>query len=150
MRLMLDVAVLALLVHVGAGHEMVPSSSDQSLDIATARQMVITVMNFREGDTAGLRGARPAFTADGWQDFMKRMQGFLDDKGAPTFTSTFVAREARMLGEQNGVTHVRIPGTLTQSNRLGKTTYERFAVDVYLIQDAGEIKIQRLEQTTFP
>ena len=147
MRSTLDGVILVLFV-LCAGRDVSPQKTDQSLDVAAARKTVIAVMNLREGDAAGLNHARAAFTADGWQGFMKRMQGFLDDKGAPTFTSTFVARDARVLGDQGGIVHLRIPGILTQSNRVGKTTYEHFAVEVYLIRDAGEIKIQRLEQIT--
>lgn len=82
---------------------------------------------------------------------MKHMEGFLDEKGAPTFTSTFVASRAEtMLDEKDGVIHFRIPGTLTQSSQLGKTTYRRFAIEVHAIREEGEhkIKIQRLEQIT--
>ena len=147
MRLTANVAVLVLLVNVVCAGRA-PVILDQSPDVAAAREVVIAVMNFREGDAEALNRARSAFTVEGWQSFMETMEGFLDDKGASTFTSTFVAREARVLETQNGVLHLRIPGRLTQSNRLGKTTYERFAVDAYLIQDAGAIKIRRLEQVT--
>ena len=140
MRLTCSVAVLVLLVSVVC--------AGQSPDVAAATKVATAVMNFPEGDAAALNRARSAFTVEGWQSFMKTMQGFLDANGAPTFTSTFVARDARVLGTQDGVLHLRIPGALTQGNRLGKTTYEPFALDVYLIQDGGVIKIRRLEQVT--
>ena len=96
--------------------------------------------------------AHDDFTSDGWKDFIKRMEGFLDQKGAPTFTSSFVAAHgATVLDEKEGVLHLRIPGTLTQSSNLGRTTY-RAAIEVYVLPnrtDGGRtIKIQRLEQIT--
>jgi len=124
---------------------------DQKADVAAARKAAIAAMNFRQGDAAGLNRARADFTDSGWTEFMKKMQGFLDAKGAPTFTSSFVpTREARVLDEKDGVVHLRIPGTLTQSSQLGKTTYQRFAIEVYASRDAteGKIRIQRLEQIT--
>jgi len=95
-----------------------------------------------------LARAQADFTASGWTDFMRHMQGFLDDKGAPTFTSTFVpSRNATVLGEKDGVVHFRIPGALTQTNNIGKTTY-RAAVEVYAGSNGSATKIQRLEQIT--
>jgi len=123
----------------------------QNADVAAARKAAIAAMNFRQGDAAGLNRARSDFTDGGWTAFMKKMQGFLDGKGAPTFTSTFVpVRETKVLDEKDGVIHLRIPGTLTQSSQLGKTTYQRFAIEVYASRDAtgNKVKIQRLEQIT--
>ena len=123
----------------------------QNADVAAARKAAIAAMNFRQGDAVGLNRARSDFTDSGWMAFMKKMQGFLDGKGAPTFTSSFLpVREARVLDEKDGVIHLRIPGTLTQSSQLGKTTYQRFAIEVYASRDAteGRIKIHRLEQIT--
>jgi hypothetical protein len=72
------------------------------------------------------------------------MKGFLDEKGAPTFTSVFAGSgPAKVLDEKNGVVRFRIPGTLTQSSKLGKTTY-RAALEVAA---AGKpVRIQKLEQ----
>ena len=61
---------------------------------------------------------------------MKHMEGWLDQKGAPTFTSNFVpSRDAVVLGLENGVVHLRIPGTLKQTQNQSSTTY-RAAIDV--------------------
>jgi hypothetical protein len=71
------------------------------------------------------------------------MDGLFDQTGAPTFTSSFVAaRRGILLGEENGVVHLRIPGTLTQSNKIGKTTY-RAALEVHAVRG---LRFQRLEQ----
>ena len=41
--------------------------------------------------------AKPDFTADGWKEFMKRMDGWLDAKGAPVGSQLFTP-----LGERRG------------------------------------------------
>lgn len=149
MRLALRVAGLVTLLSIASfGQDAKP---DQSSDVAAAQKVAVAALNFRQGDAAGLNRARADFTADGWKDFMKHMEGFLDDKGAPTFTSSFVAaRPARILDEKDGVIHLRIPGTLTQTGKLGRMTYSRFAIEVYAAGDSGEkkITIQRLKQIT--
>src|SRR5262249_39004917 len=101
-------------------------------------------------DAAGLTRARADFTADGWKSFIKNMEGFLDPKGVPMFTSSFVAaHDATVLEVKDGVLHLKIPGTLTQSSRLGSTTY-RAAIEVYVLRNQSpggkRIQIQRLEQ----
>ena len=131
----------------------VASKEEQAAIVAVAEKAGIEALTFRQGDPASLARARVHFTPDGWTDFMKHMAGFVDEKGAPTFSSSFVAsRNATVLGEKDGVVHFRIPGTLTQSSNLGKTTY-RAAIEVYALRDLmihrGEpIKIQHLEQLT--
>lgn len=124
------------------------ANADQSAIVDSAQRAAVKALNFRQGDAAGLTRAKPDFTPEGWSDFMKHMQGFVDDKGTPTFTSSFVpSRDATILGEKDGVVHFRVPGTLTQTNNLGKTTY-RAAVEVYALRDGSSIKIQHLEQIT--
>ncbi|HET9399607.1 MAG TPA: hypothetical protein VFO34_01540 [Candidatus Acidoferrales bacterium] len=127
--------------------------ANQGAAVTAIEKAAVAALNFRQGDATGLNHSRADFTADGWNDFVKTMKAFLDDKGAPTFTSTFVAaREARILDEKDGVVHFRIPGTSMQSSQLGKTTYQypRFAVEVYAIRETGERKfrIQQLKQVT--
>jgi hypothetical protein len=74
------------------------------------------------------------------------MTGFLDASGAPTFTSTFVpSGEGRIVGEDKGLTHVRVPGTWTQTSKISKVTYQ-IAVDVW--GSGTPFKIQRLNETT--
>jgi hypothetical protein len=129
-----------------------PAKADQGTVVRVAEKAAIAALNFRQGDAASLARARADFTPEGWQDFMKHMAGFVDQKGAPTFTSTFVpSKGATVLGEDRGVVRFRIPGTLTQSNKLGRTTY-RAAIEVYALRDlligGKPIKIQRLEQIT--
>ena len=128
------------------------ATADQAAVVASAQKIAVAAVTFREGDAAGFNRARPNFTSEGWQDFVRRMAGYIDKNGAPTFTSDFVpARDAVFLGEKDGVLLLRIPGTLTQSNKLGRTTY-RAALEVDVILDSSSsdtpIKVRRLEQIT--
>jgi hypothetical protein len=133
----------------------VPSAQSATVDqaalVAAAQQIAIAAVTFREGDAPGFTRARSNFTSDGWNAFLKHMEGFLDQRGAPTFTSSFVAlQDARFLSEKDGVVVLRIPGTLTQTNKLGRAVYKG-ALEVHAIRDAdsgGSVKIQHLEQIT--
>lgn len=61
----------------------------------------------------------------------EHMEGWLDQKGAPTFTSSFVpSRDAVVVGQEKGIVHLRIPGTLKQTQNKSSTTY-RAAIEVY-------------------
>ncbi|HEV2492302.1 MAG TPA: hypothetical protein VG204_04435 [Terriglobia bacterium] len=125
-----------------------PSSqnSEHAKFTLSIQKAAVAALNFRQGDATSFNRARADFTADGWKDFLTHMQGFLDAKGAPTFTSSFVVKhDARLLDEKNGLTHLRIPGSLTQSNKLGRTIYDPAAIEVYADKEA---KIQRLQQIT--
>ncbi|HEX5411699.1 MAG TPA: hypothetical protein VFZ27_07530 [Terriglobia bacterium] len=154
MRASLTVAVVAILVSFPAmGQSSAQTASDQAAAVDLGQRAAIAALNFQQGDAAGFNRARDNFTPEGWKDFVQHMQGFLDKRGAPTFTSSFVAkRDATVLSESEGVLRLRIPGTLTQSNKTGRTTYRRAAIEVYVLRDpaSGEkpIKIQHLEQIT--
>ena len=117
----------------------------EQADIMTlAQRAAVRAVNFTQADAAGFTGNRGDFTDDAWKDFINHMQGFLDEKGAPTFTSSFVASgTAKVLDEKNGTVRFRIPGTLTQSSKLGKTTY-RAALEVSA--GGNPVRIRKLEQ----
>lgn len=124
-----------------------PAKSSQAATIAFAQKAALRALNFRQGDQQSLTAARADFTPDAWKDYMKHMEGFLDPKGAPAFSSSFVpSGKTRVVGEENGLIHVRIPGTLTQTQGKSATTYRRFAVDVMV--GGKPMKITHLEQTT--
>lgn len=153
MRVDLRLIVIAVLLSVrGFAQDAVSSAPDRATIIGFAQKAAVAALNFQQGDAVGFTRARGDFTPDGWKDFIKHMEGFLDQKGAPTFTSSFVAAHpATVLDETAGVFHLRIPGTLTQSSNLGRTTY-RAAIEVYVLPNQAPggraIKIQRLEQIT--
>ena len=143
-RLILFVA--ALFVCASPFARAQSSNADDSAVIAFAQKAAIRAANCRQGDLASLTDAQADFTADGWKDFIKHMEGFLDAKGAPTFSATFTPlRDGTLVEQKEGVAHVRIPGTLKQTQNQSGTTY-RAALEVYV---AGTpMKIQRLEQIT--
>ena len=121
------------------------NQSSRSEMIDFAKRSAIAAVNFKQGDLVGFNSARAAFTIEGWNNFLHRNQGFLDQNGAPTFTSTFMATaDARILDDANGRLHLRIPGTLTQTNNISKATYKAVALDV--IVGGTPAKIEKLEQ----
>ena len=124
----------------------VPAQANEAAIVAFAEEATIRALNFKQGDIGGLTNARPDFTPEGWNAFMKHIAGWLDPKGAPTFSSSFVpSGSALVVGEKNGILYLKIPGTLKQMQRQSSTTY-RATIEV---QAGGEpIKIQHLEQTT--
>ena len=100
-----------------------PAKADQGTVVRVAEKAAIAALNFRQGDAASLARARADFTPEGWQDFMKHMAGFVDQKGAPTFTSTFVpSRSATVLGEDRGV--VRFRDTLNNQLFLNRLAFQ--------------------------
>jgi len=112
-----------------------------------AERESVRALTFRQGDRAALTAVRESFTPEAWTAFLKTLQGWLDENGAPAFGSSFVpAGTARIVAEERGVVHVRVPGTLTQTQNQSRTTYRHFAVDVWA---GGEpLRIQKLTQTT--
>ena len=144
------VLVVVLLSIPAFAQNAARSGPDQAAIVRLGEKAAIAALNFQQGDAAGFARSRDDFTTDGWKNFVKGMQGFLDEKGAPTFTSSFVAaHDATVVNEKEGVLHLRIPGIITQSSKIGKTTYKA-ALEVYLLPNASgnSVKIQRLEQIT--
>jgi hypothetical protein len=121
------------------------SKTDQVAVVAFTQKAAVQALNFRQGDLASLTRAQSDFTTEGWADFLKRMQGFLDEKGAPTFTSSFVpSGDAVIVDEKNGIIHIRIPGTLKQTHDQSHATYR---VRIQVHAGGKPIRIIQLEQT---
>lgn len=154
MRTTLKITLVAVLLSfLGLAKSAAQTASERAELVDSGQEAAIAALNFQQGDAAGFNRARDNFTQEGWKDFMKHMEGFLDEKGAPTFTSSFVAkRGASVLRESEGLLHLRIPGTLTQSNKIGRTTYGRAAIEVDVLRNPAPggkpIKIQHLESIT--
>ena len=49
----------------------------------------LRALNFSQGDLASLVDAKNDFTASGWNEFMKGLDGWLNENGAPKFSSNF-------------------------------------------------------------
>jgi hypothetical protein len=82
---------------------------------------------------------------------MKWLEGYLDDKGAPTGSSEFTATGAPIVKhEENGVTTLTVPGLLKQESKNAydgvlRATY-RAMIDVQVT--GNPLKIARLKATT--
>jgi hypothetical protein len=150
--LLVPCTVLPYSAHTARQAPVADSSSakapaDRASAVSFARAASVRALNFRQGDRDGFAGARAAFTETAWEQFIKGMAAFLDPNGVPTFSSSFVpSTDGRVVDEQDGVIHVRIPGTLTQTQNQSRTTYRRFAVDVWA--GGRPISVQRMTQTT--
>ena len=141
------ILLVAFSVTVPAFAQTPPANGDQAATITFARDAAVRALEFHQGDLASLTDARADFTAEGWNAFLKHMHGWLDSTGAPTFSSSFVpTRDARLVWEESGVLHIRIPGTLKQTQSTSTTTYGHSAIEV---QVAGKPpKVRHLEQIT--
>jgi hypothetical protein len=140
-------AVLVLMISAVAQTARM-SAKEQTAIVDFAKKAAVRSLNFQEGDVHSLADAQINFTPEAWREFMNHMNGFLDDDGAPTYTSSFVPSGKALIqsnkGQQDGTVHFRIAGTLTQTHDQSTTTYRHAALD---IQAGGQpIKIQHLEQ----
>ena len=100
-------------------------------------------LNYSQGDRQSLMDAQDAFTPDVWREFMKRMEGWLDPKGAPLGSSSFVqSGDVVMTGQENGMLHLTVPGVLKQSQNKSVTTY-RVVVEVRI--GRNPVKVAHLE-----
>ena len=127
------------------------TASDETAAIDFAQKAVSRALDYEQGKRATLMDAQDDFTVEGWAEFMKWLDGFIDNEGAPTGSSLFtVAGETIVRGSENGVFRLAIPGTLKQQTQnsyggIAATTY-RVLVEV---QAAGNpLKIQHLKTTT--
>jgi hypothetical protein len=139
-----------MLVHLVMVFAAILASSPASAQTTPADQAalvqkaVVRALNFDQGDLARLRGARDGFTPEGWTQFMKHLGGWLDDKGAPTYTSSFVVSgEPRIVSQSAGVLQLTIPGTLKQRQNNSTTTYP---IVVEIRASGAPIKIEHLQQ----
>jgi hypothetical protein len=87
--------------------------AEQAALVGAVQKAVVRALNFDQGDVQRLRGSRDDFTPEGWKEFMKHLEGWLDDKGAPIFTSSFVPSEGPTIVSQgDGVLQLTMTGTL--------------------------------------
>src|SRR5262245_45275331 len=119
--------------------QAVPLEAKDQAAIKFAQQAVVRALDYSQGDRWSLIDARDDFTEEGWREFMKRMEGWLDSSEIPTSSSSFVpSGDAVVLGQENGRIHLTIPGTLQQRQNNSSTTY-RLVVDVLVSVDPAKI-----------
>lgn len=120
-------------------------ATDQGAVADFAKKAVVRALDYKQGDRESLMDAREDFTAGGWSEFMKRLDSWLDAKGAPLGSQTFTpAGDAVVKSQENGVIRLSIPGTLKQTQNRSSTTY-RVIVDVEL--SGKPMRIEHLEPT---
>ena len=116
---------------------------EEAAIVEFAKNAVVQALNYSQGDRQSLIDAQDAFTPDGWREFMKRMEGWLDSKGAPLSGSSFIpSGDVVITGQENGVLRLRVPGVLKQSQNKSATTY-RVVVGVRM--SGNPVKIGHLE-----
>jgi len=119
--------------------------AEQAAAVAVVQKAVVRALNFYQGDLEHLRGSRADFTPEGWTQFMKHLDGFLDDKGAPIFTSSFVQSAGpTIISQGDGVLQLTLTGTLKQTQKAMSTTYQ-IAVEVRAV--GKPMKIEHLKQS---
>jgi hypothetical protein len=141
------VVLMALFVGIPSlARSAPPSAKDEDAIIASVQKAVVRALDYKQGDRASLMDAKPDFTADGWKEFMKRMDGWLDAKGAPLGSQRLTPVGAAVVkSREGGVIRLSIPGTLEQRQNASRTTY-RVTVDVQLV--GSPMKIEHLEPLT--
>jgi hypothetical protein len=119
------------------------SAVDEEAVVNSAQTAVVRALDYEQGNRASLMDAKNDFTAGGWKEFMQRMDGWLDDKGAPLGSETFILTgDAVVKSRQDGVLHLSIPGELKQRHNGSGTTY-RVVVDVRIV--GNPMRIEHLE-----
>ena len=140
--------ILAALSIAALSCQLAAQNAPRETSSSVIEKTVVAALSFQQGDLATFKAAQANFTSEGWDEFIKTMQGFLDPNGAPTFTSKFVpAGHAAITSQDNGTTSAKVPGTLTQTHDKSTTTY-RLRVEVQTIGTPP--KINHLEQITCP
>jgi hypothetical protein len=118
-------------------------ANQQAEVIEFAQKAVVRALDYSQGDRQSLIDAQNDFTADGWREFMKWLEGWLDSKGAPLGSSVFMpSGDAVIMDQENGLSHLTVPGTLKQNQNKSATTY-RIVVDVRI--ERNPVKIAHLK-----
>jgi hypothetical protein len=134
---------MALAVIYLSPQSQFPDAHQTAAIIQFAENAVARALDYSQGNRRSLIDAKDDFTEDGWREFERRMEGWLDSSGAPLGSSSFAASGAAMIvEEESGRIHLTIPGTLRQRQNKSETTY-RVLVDVWL--SGNPAKITHLE-----
>ena len=139
----LTTSSIALVSLLGLSPATPLQEKEQAAAIEFAKNAVVQALNYSQGDRQSLIDAQDAFTAEGWREFMKRMEGWLDSKGAPLSSSSFIpSGDVVVTGQENDVLRLTVPGVLKQSQNKSATTY-RVVVEVRM--GGNPVKIGHLE-----
>ncbi len=124
---------------------------DQITIVDFAQNASIRALDFIQGDITSLMDAQDDFVPKGWNEFMKDMDGWLDDKGAPKFSSNFIpSGKALDISGENGMLRLTIPGILKQQsqNAFGGVSTTTYRAEIDVQMGGNPVKIEHLEQRT--
>jgi len=126
--------------------EAAARTKDQTAVVKFAQSVAVRALDFEQGNLQSLLDARDDFTLDGWTAFMKHMSGYVDAKGVPQFSQSFVpSGDPVVIDEKDGIVHLTIRGKLKQSHDSSSTTYEHVEIDIRV--GVTPMRIQHLEPT---
>ena len=126
-------------------------STSPTAAVDFAKKAVPRALGYDQGSRESLTDAKEDFTPDGWREFMNWLNGYVDEKGAPTGSSLFVATgEATVRNQENGTIRLVIPGTLKQQskNEGGGIMAATYHVEIDVELGGNLVKIQHLKVTT--
>lgn len=119
--------------------------------VESLEEAAVRTLSFTQGDRASLTDVRDRFTSTGWSEFLGGLKGWLDDAGAPSFSSAFTpSGPALDVHFVDGSIRLTVPGVLEQRTRNAaggvSTTSYRAEIDIEARADSA--RIQRLSQRT--
>jgi hypothetical protein len=129
----------------------VQAASDRTAIVDFAQKAAVRTLDYNQGDRNSLMDAQEDFTTEGWKEFMKWLNGWLDDKGAPLGSSKFSpTSEALVKDEDSGVLRLKIPGTLRQISRNegGGVIGATYRAVIEIQAGGNPVKILHLKVTT--
>lgn len=119
--------------------------------VQDATAVCIRALAFTQGDPASLLDAKSRFTREGWAEFMKKLDGWQDAKGAATFTSRFTpSGPALDVRRHDGLIDLTLPGVLEQESRnpYGGVSVTRYRAEIDLQLAEATRKVTHLKQRT--
>jgi len=118
-------------------------AKDQAAIVEFVQKAVVRTLNYSQGDRQSLIDAQDDFSADAWREFMATMEGWVDSKGTPLGSSSFMPSGGAVItGDENGLLHLTVPGVLKQSQNKSTTTYQ---VEVDVRVGGNPMKIAHLK-----
>jgi hypothetical protein len=118
-------------------------AKDQASIVEFVQKAVVRALDYSQGDRQSLIDAQDDFSADAWREFMARMEEWVDSKGTPLSSSSFMPSGAAVItGDENGLLHLTVPGVLKQSQNKSTATYQ---VEVDVRVGGNPLKIAHLK-----
>ena len=106
--------------------QSVSADTAEEAAVDFAQKAVPRALNYDQGNRESFVDAQEDFTPEAWREFLKWLDGYLDNNGAPTGSSVFTASGKPVLKSQaNGVLRLTLAGTLKQENSKGSRVLSR-------------------------